>query len=421
MEVCMEKDIIYFTEEILKNNNFNVSRVQLTGDNYDNIDIGLRKMIIKADDLRASAEQLFKSLDPKMVHFSTDIFKCTYASIILPDKKTALVCGPVLYEEISQQKLLELLNELEFPESFAEPLQEYYCNVPYLSSHAMFENIFLTLGKELYGQSTSIIFHGPDFYDKWDVPYHNYLRIPNKPFSNINIIETRYELENGLINAIAAANEDLAFDLFIKIQKSHLPQRLSNNLRDFKDYTITGNTLMRKAAEQAGVHPIHIDCYSNSLIPVIERIANESEGRLVRRQMVHGYCQLVKNYKQKKYSPLVQKIIACIDTDLCADLSLNSLSDHLGVNASYLSALFSRETGMTLTNYVNVQRVEHAKKLLLNTTLPIKTIASQCGFTDVYYFSKLFKRIVQCTPKNFRQSYILADREKLSEIQKSLP
>lgn len=417
----MEKNIIHFTEEILKNNNFHVIYVQCTGDNYEDIDMGLRKMIIKSEDMQITAEHLFQSLNPQMVHFSTDIFKCTYASIILPDKETALICGPVLYEKISYQKLLELLDTLAIPEEFAEPLQKYYCNVPYLSSPAMFENLFLTLGKELYGQSTSIIFHEPNFYDKWNVPYHNYLRIPDKPFSNIDVIETRYEMENAIIGAISSGNEELALNLFIKLQKTSLPQRLSNNIRDIKDYTITGNTLMRKAAEQAGVHPIHIDCYSNSLIPVIEQISNENDSRLVQKQMVHGYCQLVKNYKQKRYSPLVQKIIACIDTDLCADLSLNSLSDHFGVNASYLSALFSKETGMTLTNYVNMQRIEYAKKLLLNTNLPIKSIASQCGFTDVYYFSKLFKRIAQCTPKNFRQSYIFSDIEQLSKIQKSLP
>lgn len=416
----MENNMINFTETILRNNNFHTSRIRLKGDNYEDIDMGLRKTIIKIEDLQAMIEHFFQSSNPQMIHFSTDIFKCTYASLILPDKETALICGPVLYEEINHQKLLELIGELELPKKLLEPLKIYYGNIPYLSSPVMFENLFLTLGKELYGKSANIIFHGPNLYDTWDVPYQNYLRIPGKPFSNINIIETRYELENTLINAIAAGNEELAIDLFTRAKETCLPQRLDNNLRDFKDYTITCNTLMRKAAEQAGVHPIHIDCYSNSLIPDIENISNESEGRLVHRKMIHGYCQLVKNYKQKNYSPLVQKIITCIDTDLCADLSLNALSDHLGVNASYLSALFSKETGMTLTNYVNMQRIEYAKKLLLSTSFPIKSIALQCGFTDVYYFSKLFKRIVKCTPKNFRQFYLFADKDNLSKVQESL-
>lgn len=416
----MENNMINFTEEILKNNSFHTSRVRLTGDNYENIDMGLRKTIIKTEDLQIAAEHLLQFLNPQMVHFSTDIFKCTYAALILPDKETALICGPVLYEKISQQKLLDLVYDLSLSEKFLEPLKRYYDNIPYLSSPAMFENLFLTLGKELYGKSSTIVFHGPDFYDKWDVPYHNYLRIPGQPFSNIDIIETRYEIENAIIGAIASGNEELALGLFAKMHKTCMPQRLSDNIRDLKNYTITGNTIMRKAAEHAGVHPIHIDCYSNSLIPVIECIANENDARMVQRKMVHGYCQLVKNYRQKKYSPLVQKIITCIDTDLCADLSLNSLSEHLGANASYLSALFSKETGMTLTNYVNMRRIEYAKKLLLSTSLPIKSIALQCGFTDVYYFSKQFKRIVQCTPKNFRQSYISMDKKHLQEIQKNL-
>lgn len=400
----MENSIIHFTEEILKNNNFNTNRVQIIGGNYENIDMGLRKTIIKITNSKTTIEHFLQSLNSQMIHFFTDVFKCTYASIILPDKETMLICGPILYEEINKQQFKELFYELSLPTKFFEPLQEYYKNVPYLSNSSIFENIFLTLGKELYGKSTSIIFHDSSFYDKWDIPYYNYLRVPDKPLSNINIIETRYEIENALVNAISAGNEKFALDLIPEVQKTCIPHRLSNNLRDFKDYTITSNTLMRKAVEMAGVHPIHIDCYSNTLIPLIENISSEEEGMELLHKMIHGYCQLVKNYKQQNYSSLVQKVINCIDTNLDTDLSLNSLSEHFGINASYLSALFSKETGMTLTNYVNMQRIEYAKKLLLKTDLPIKFIAMQCGFTDVYYFSKQFKRIVHCTPKNFRQS-----------------
>ena len=80
------------------------------------------------------------------------------------------------------------------------------------------------------------------------------------------------------------------------------------------------------------------------------------------------------------------------------------MSDWLNVNASYLSTLFKKEVGMPLTDFVNRQRIEQAKKLLIATELPTKTIAQQCGIPDIYYFSRLFKKRTGVTPKLYREN-----------------
>ena len=72
------------------------------------------------------------------------------------------------------------------------------------------------------------------------------------------------------------------------------------------------------------------------------------------------------------------------------------------VKSSYLSTLFKKEMGMPLTEYVNRCRVEHAQKLLIGTNMPIKTIAIQCGISDVYCFNRLFKQITGTSPGNYR-------------------
>lgn len=72
------------------------------------------------------------------------------------------------------------------------------------------------------------------------------------------------------------------------------------------------------------------------------------------------------------------------------------------VKSSYLSTLFKKEMGMPLTEYVNRCRVEHAQKLLIGTNMPIKTIAIQCGISDVYHFNRLFKQITGTSPGNYR-------------------
>lgn len=128
--------------------------------------------------------------------------------------------------------------------------------------------------------------------------------------------------------------------------------------------------------------------------------------------MIHMYCFLVKNHSIKGYSPLVQKVIISIDTDLTADLSLNALASRMNVNASYLSTLFKRETGSTLTDYVNEKRIQHGILLLHSTNLQIQTIASYCGIPDVNYFTKLFKKRVGKTPKAYRELFLKGGKKK---------
>ena len=120
----------------------------------------------------------------------------------------------------------------------------------------------------------------------------------------------------------------------------------------------------------------------------------------------------MQNHSMKGYSLLIQKVLTQIDSDLTADLSLNSQARLLNVNSSYLSTLFKKETGSTLTEYVNGKRIKHAVSLLNTTSMQIQAIAQYCGIPDVNYFTKTFKKYIGTTPKEYRDSI----REKAKNI-----
>ena len=64
------------------------------------------------------------------------------------------------------------------------------------------------------------------------------------------------------------------------------------------------------------------------------------------------------------------------------------LPSETGISAGYLSAVFKKEMGKTLTDYVKEKRMQKARKLLETTHLQIQTVAGHCGIMDVQYFSK---------------------------------
>lgn len=216
-------------------------------------------------------------------------------------------------------------------------------------------------------------------------------------------IEERYEVEVQLMNEIAHGHTAQAAAILSAFTNDVVEQRAAVPLRNYKNYLIVLNTLARKAVQQGGVHPFYIDQLSSSFGHRIEAVSTMEEGQHLMAEMNHKYCLLVRNHAMKNYSPLVRRVILRIDSDLTADLSLAAHAEELGVNASYLSALFHRETGATLSDYVARARMEHAVFLLNTTQLQIQAIAQRCGVQDVNYFTRLFRRVMGKTPSAYRQ------------------
>lgn len=398
----MKSDVIQFMQNVLQANYIPMHQITDSSD-LEMFDLGLRSKILGLPDSEFRIQEWLSSTRPDTIYFQKDVFQCHYISFYLPVEDERFLCGPILFDAMDEIHFQALVESLELPEEFHANLKFYYERMPFFPSRDLLKTIFVELGNVIYGKGHfRIEYNDSNTLDLWYTKYENYLRIPDEPFLNIRIIEARYETENALMAAVSNCNETLALELAAKFRTFVLPQRLADRVRDLKDYTITLNTLLRKAAEEAGVHPIHIDSHSNSTIPLIEDITSTEEFHTFHRNMVHEYCGLIRRYNLQHYSVIIRKALTYINTDLCADLRLNVLAELLNVNASYLSTLFKKEVGMTLTDYVNKSRVEHAQKLLLCTDLPIKSIAQQCGIPDIYYFTRLFKRITSTTPKVYR-------------------
>lgn len=99
---------------------------------------------------------------------------------------------------------------------------------------------------------------------------------------------------------------------------------------------------------------------------------------------------------------IIKQTIAYIETHYQEKLSLNTLAAQVYVSPVYLSNLFSRIMGKTITEYIQKFRVDKAKELLKNPELAISDIAEEVGYSDIKYFAQVFKKIIGVTPTNFR-------------------
>lgn len=85
-----------------------------------------------------------------------------------------------------------------------------------------------------------------------------------------------------------------------------------------------------------------------------------------------------------------------------ACVSLKNVAAHFHVNANWLSEHFRLKMGESFAHYRNRIRVERAKRLLLNTSDTMSSIAEQCGFQDASYFASVFKQYTQRSPLQYR-------------------
>lgn len=91
-----------------------------------------------------------------------------------------------------------------------------------------------------------------------------------------------------------------------------------------------------------------------------------------------------------------------IKNNYSSKISLDLISKHCYCNPAYLSYLFKKETGISITDYINRCRAEHAKHLLDVTDLTIAQISGAVGFNDPSYFSKIFIKMEGVWPTHYR-------------------
>lgn len=103
-----------------------------------------------------------------------------------------------------------------------------------------------------------------------------------------------------------------------------------------------------------------------------------------------------------KMSKHLTEIIKYIEQHYAENLSLSALSEHFSLSESYIARLFKKELSEKPSEYVNRIRISIAKTMLSQTTMSVTEIAEKVGYSDVYYFSKIFKKIVGCSPLKAR-------------------
>ena len=99
----------------------------------------------------------------------------------------------------------------------------------------------------------------------------------------------------------------------------------------------------------------------------------------------------------------VQSVMDYINSYYSSITGLNDIASHAHISKEYLCQLFKKETGITVSHYLNGVRIQNACELLKKGETNILETAMLCGYNSSMYFCKMFKSIVNMTPKEYRK------------------
>lgn len=106
--------------------------------------------------------------------------------------------------------------------------------------------------------------------------------------------------------------------------------------------------------------------------------------------------------EENSESPLIRKAVQYIHDHLSEELCLEEVAKAANMSSFYFCKMFKKEKGINFTDYVSRARIEKAKNLLLNPNLRISEIAYEVGFQSLTHFNRVFKKVVGCSPTNYR-------------------
>lgn len=121
-------------------------------------------------------------------------------------------------------------------------------------------------------------------------------------------------------------------------------------------------------------------------------------------KLCKGGAELVKSHSLSEGEEMIYKSLKFITSRLDRSLSVSECAAYVHLSPSYYSSLFKRVTGMTLTQYLAGERINKAKKLILDG-MSVQDAALAVGYEDRRYFSETFKKLTGKTPSEFRESY----------------
>lgn len=174
-------------------------------------------------------------------------------------------------------------------------------------------------------------------------------------------------------------------------------------LRQLKNTFIVTATLASRAAIKGGMSAEDALSLSDEYIRKCELLSSGEQIINLQYHMVLEYTRRVERIRLGKTpSKLLMKVTNYVQHNLSKPIDIEALADSMFISRTHLAAKFKQETGMTLTDFILIEKIEEAKRLLHYSDKSLSLIADYLGFSSQSHFTRAFKKYSGKTPREYR-------------------
>lgn len=320
---------------------------------------------------------------------------------VIEDSVNQHVKGIVLYGNLNKFTIVLNANKEHFKDIFRfsenlknELKKEVHIRVS-LGISKICENI--TNLSQAYKEANEALKYR-DISNHYDVIYIDQIKIRNRQFmtypkENVEVINSHLRMGNkkealdNLNEMIDGFMVDNKYTYYSDIQKIFI--RFLNSIN---------STLNELGLELNDIFSEE-NVYQTLLqMNTIDEIKSWSEKIIVE---ISDYIISAVDDKKNKY---IEEINTYLEGNPLKDITLSTVAEHLALNPSYVSKMFKEHIGKGFTEYLTDYKVKKSKELLVNTDLKIQDICTEMGYSNSYYFIKIFKKYTGLTPGEYRKA-----------------
>lgn len=221
-----------------------------------------------------------------------------------------------------------------------------------------------------------------------------------------NVSHLSYEQEMAFFQSIKKGDAEEARRLFKPFHIKEMGKLSDNSLRNLKYHLIITVAFITRYCIEGGMEMETAYNLSDIYIRDIDTCRSEEEIHQLHKKLVDDYVQRMHiTHKTNRYP---KSIVICLDyiyDNLHTKITLETLADITNLSATYLSKLFHKEVGMTVSGYITKKRMEAAENMLKFSDYSCIEISNYLCFSSESHFIQVFRKHTGYTPKCYRERF----------------
>lgn len=233
-----------------------------------------------------------------------------------------------------------------------------------------------------------------------ELSYREFLQREN------NMIHSPYEKEMEFYSSVRAGDSESVRKLYTPLCSEGFGTLSKNTIRNLRYHLIITIAMVTRFCIEGGMESETAYTISDIYINKVDECESIDELTTLHKEVLFEFTDRMKAVSTEKiYSKPVLMSLDYIYDHLHEKIKLSDVSEHLSLSPQYLSKLFHKEVGVTVSQYITAKRIEVAKNMLRFSDYSPLDIGNYLHFSSHSHFIGTFKKYTGLTPKEYQEKY----------------